>query len=404
MTEQNQRERMKYMHGSYVSKSTDPATGATLQRYLFTSANMDQMGDTITRAATEEATERWRAWRNIRFQHLSDRPIGKAVRIGKADGLDWNAMDVRVDDPTVLPLLQGDDPVLGGASVGIIVTDHSIDENEEAVKRAAPWEPWIISGYDFVEISLVDHPANYDAKRVGTVEAGRSALLFRRRDLLDNKEDKEMTEEVTIDEEIVEEFAIEATEELAVEAAEEPAEETLEALEDIEEAPVIEEKEVEEPEESVVDPALVALGEIKGMITALGESLTTKMDAIQEFMKPVVEESVPESELEEALPMEEPIEDVEPAETETEDPLAVLSRRLEEIYAKVFGTEAEDKEVETSDFDRRVEQKVEEILQEKQKLQPRKSVVVEEEEVEKQETQSPRERLRDRVRNRFNEE
>ena len=106
MTEQNQRERMKYMHGSYVSKSTDPDTGNPLHRYLFTSANLDEMGDTITRAATEEATERWREWRNIRFQHLSDRPIGKAVRIGKADGLDWNAMDVRVDDPTVLPLLQ----------------------------------------------------------------------------------------------------------------------------------------------------------------------------------------------------------------------------------------------------------------------------------------------------------
>ena len=396
MTEQNQRERMKYMHGSYVSKSTDPETGATLQRYLFTSANMDEMGDTITRGATEEATERWREWRNIRFQHLSDRPIGKAVRIGKADGLDWNAMDVRVDDPTVLPLLQGDDPVLGGASVGIIVTDHSIDENEEAVKRAAPWEPWIISGYDFVEISLVDHPANYDAKRVGTVEAGRSALLFRRRDLLDNKEDKEMTEEVAIDEEVVEELAMEAAEELA--------EETLEVPADIEEAPVVEEKEVEEPEESVVDPALVALDEIKGMITTLGENLTTKMDAIHEFMKPVVEESAPESELEEALPMEEPIEDVEPAETETEDPLAVMSRRLEEIYAKVFGTEAEDKGVETDDFDRRVEQKVEEILQEKQKLQPRKSVVVEEDEDEKQKELNPRERLRTSVRQVFNEE
>ena len=410
MTEKNQRQRMKFTHGSFMGKSTDENTGTPLLRYLFTSDNRDEMGDTITRAATEEATERWREWRNIRFQHDPGRPIGKAVRIGKADGLDWNAMDVRIDDPDALLLTQGDDPVLGGASVGIWVKEWEVDESEEAVALADPWEPWVITGYDFVEISLVDHPANYDAKRIGEVEAGRSVLLFRRRDLLDNKEDKTMS--ITNNEVVAEELVEEVLVEEALEAPVVPAE-TEEAPADSEHAvdspaPVVEELGVEEPEEGEPDPALVALGEIKGMITALGESLTVKMDTIQAFMTPVEEaaqepepdEVVQEPALEEALPQGEPVEEVEPTEPETEDgPIAVLSRRIEQIYERVFGTEAEDEEVEAEadDFDLRVEQKVKEVLAGMERLQPRKSAAVEEEDIQPKETQNPQVRLRSSV-------
>jgi len=88
MSEKRQRERTKFLHGPFVNKSVDEDAGGTLLRYVFTSDKMDEGGDIITREATEKATERWRDWRNIRFQHLVDRPIGKAVRIGKADGIE----------------------------------------------------------------------------------------------------------------------------------------------------------------------------------------------------------------------------------------------------------------------------------------------------------------------------
>jgi len=178
------RERMKYLYAPMVEKAVDGAEDKPIVRYIFTSDEMDEAGDVITREATEKAVEEWRQWRNIRLQHDPSKPIGKAIRIGSGDGLEWNQMDVRIDDPNVIPLVSGDDPVLAGASVGIIVNDFEPNENEEAIARS-PWgDPWIITDYTFVEISLVDHPMNYDAKRVGEVTEGRGKVLFRRRDLL----------------------------------------------------------------------------------------------------------------------------------------------------------------------------------------------------------------------------
>ncbi len=395
MSQEKQRERVKYMHGAFVGKSTDLDTGDTLLRYFFTSDNMDEGGDIITREATEEATKRWRDWRNIRLQHNPMRPIGKAVRMGSADDLEWNQMDVRVDDPDVLPLVKGDDPVLGGASVGIMVTAYETNDDEEAIKRAGPWwDPWIITEYDFVEISLVDHPANYDAKRVGEVEAERSRLLFMRRDLLDpvTKEVKEnpMTKE-----------EIQAPVEKAAPVEEPVITDTAPIEKGTTEEPLVElggELPTAAPEAEVVpeeggdpDPTLVALGEIKSMLTAINDGLMAKMNDIHEVIVPVAEQEkevvAPAAELEEA-PEElgAPVEDTEEREPETPepeaDPIAVLSRMVEQIYEKVFGTEAGDEEVETdepTDLKAMIEQAVEEQFQARLKLQPRKSTVVGEE-------------------------
>lgn len=172
-----QRSRRKYLTARILAKSVDDE-GNIIPRYRFTSDNMDEYGDIITREATEKAVEAWRQWRNIRLQHDTARPIGKAIRIGEADGLEWNEMDVRVDDPSVIPLIEGDDPVLGAASVGIIVNDFEVNEDEAAQEQSGWWEPWIITDYDMIEISLVDHPANYDAVRVEGEEEEASRGRF----------------------------------------------------------------------------------------------------------------------------------------------------------------------------------------------------------------------------------
>ena len=77
--------------------------------------------------------------------------------------------------------------------------------------------------------------------------------------------------------------------------------------------------------------------------------------------------------------------------------------RVEQIYERVLGTEAENEEVEADDLGERVKQIVEEILQEKNRLQPRKSAVVEEEDDGQKGALNPRERLRVSVNRAFSQ-
>lgn len=120
----------------------------------FTSDNTDELGDVITRGATERAIPAYRQWGNIRYMHLP-RPVGKVVRIGESDGLAWNEVEIKVVDPqAAFEVEQG---LLAALSVGILVKWDDIEWNEEDGTL-------IINDYTLAEISLVDHPANYDAK------------------------------------------------------------------------------------------------------------------------------------------------------------------------------------------------------------------------------------------------
>jgi len=367
---------LKYMSGSFLGKSVDDVGDKTLLRYIFTSDKLDEVGDIITREATEEATERWKEWRNIRFQHMAERPIGKAVRVGKADGLAWNEMDVRIDDPDILPLVSGDDPVLGGASVGIIVNEYEINDDPEAVARAW-YEPWKITNYDFIEISLVDHPANYDAKRVGEVSAGRSATLFRRLDLMpEEKNNMDPKEEDVV-------------------LTKEPVDKAVET--EVENVAVVEEVEsAEQP-----DAVLAEIAEIKSLLSGLEGRLSAKMDEISgvltksvepeekvEEIVEAVEEPVTPVESDEAVveaALEEPeVEAVQEPEEDLAGDIAQLGRRVEAIYERISGNETEEPKVveaeEPDDLDERIKSIVAQVFEEKGKLTARKSAVVAENE------------------------
>ncbi len=129
--------------------------GSITVKGFFTSDNVDEIGDIITRKATENAIPKYREWGNIRYMHLP-KPVAKVLNIGKDDGLKWNEVEIQVIDPEAI--FQVKNGLLKALSVGIII--KSFDDIEIDQETFA----WTINAYDLAEISLVDHPANYDAR------------------------------------------------------------------------------------------------------------------------------------------------------------------------------------------------------------------------------------------------
>lgn len=142
--------------GIPLEKGFDTQDDGTITvKGFFTSDNVDEIGDIITKEATENAIPKYREWGNIRYMHMP-KPVAKVLNIGKDDGLKWNEVEIQVIDPEAI--FQVKNGLLKALSVGIIIRsfdDIEIDEETWA---------WTINAYDLAEISLVDHPANYDAR------------------------------------------------------------------------------------------------------------------------------------------------------------------------------------------------------------------------------------------------
>lgn len=144
--------KQKVFH-AMLSKSMEKTEKASLLvRGYFTSDNKDEYGDIITRAATEAALPKYRQWMNIRLMHQPI-PVGKVTRIGEADGLEWNELEIEVIDPHAVFLVENG--LLPALSVGIFVDYKDVDMLQDG--------GYVINAYTLAEISLVDHPANYDA-------------------------------------------------------------------------------------------------------------------------------------------------------------------------------------------------------------------------------------------------
>lgn len=138
---------------------THSEEGHLIARGFFTSDKEDVMGDIITKKATEGAVDAYRQWGNIRYMH-QPRPVGKVIGIGKADGLKWNEVEFKIVDKQAA--YEVEQELLTALSVGILINWNDIEITEEG--------GFVISAYQLAEISLVDHPANYDATLKG-VEA-----------------------------------------------------------------------------------------------------------------------------------------------------------------------------------------------------------------------------------------
>ena len=259
--------------GVPLEKSYTPnEDGTIVVRGYFTSDKIDEVGDIITKAATEAAVPKYRQWGNIRYMHMP-KPVAKVVRIGKEDSLDWNEVEIHVIDPEAV--FQVKNGLLKALSVGIIIRsweDISIDEETGG---------WIINNYDLAEISLVDHPANYDAQlfldedKVITVNRElrqmvadhgfavvSKALGAVTTPVTEEEFDMEQLEKtLQPEEEIVAEELTEEEEELELSVDEAEAEEAEEELELSVEEEALEEEEEEEVIEDVLEDMDVRLVE-----------------------------------------------------------------------------------------------------------------------------------------------
>ena len=139
--------------GIPLVKDAEPSTDDfPVVRGNFTSDRPDEMGDIITRAATERALPKYRQWSNVRYMH-QPKPVAKVTRIGAEDGLAWNEVEIKIIDPQAqFDVKEG---LLQALSIGILVKFDDVDFLEDG--------GLVINDYLLAEISLVDHPANYDA-------------------------------------------------------------------------------------------------------------------------------------------------------------------------------------------------------------------------------------------------
>ena len=302
--------------------------GTITVKGFFTSDNVDEIGDIITREATENAIPKYREWGNIRYMHMP-KPVAKVLNIGKDDGLKWNEVEIHVIDPEAI--FQVKNGLLKALSVGIIIKsfdDIEIDEETWA---------WTINAYDLAEISLVDHPANYDARLfldedknipVSTelrqlVAANGFAVVSKALGAVSTLEEgidmAQLEQDLQTDEEEVIESAEEETEEEEIE---------LSLEEDDEEEEVDEETDEE-------------AGESEDMEELVEEGIVGTVDEDEDAPWTEDEEEV-EAELEEELVLEEGGVQLEETTEEEDELLEVLTDSLEAEEDEEADIEAEE--------------------------------------------------------------
>ena len=261
--------------------------GFLLVRGKFTSDARDEVGDIITRFATERAMPKYRRWGNIRRMHAPD-PVGKVTRIGVEDGLDWNEVEIKVIDPKAI--FEVENGLLQALSVGALVNMNSVELLADG--------GWIINDYSLAEISLVDHPANYDASLALNLSLDSATRTLARQQGLTTT---------------LRSMGIAIEGEKSMEPTETPVE-----------------KDLEQPVgETLAETSRGIEGEPTPEITPVGE--TPVVDAEPE--QPVAEEAVP---AEEVVPAEEeaPAEEQSP----TEEPAPVAEDKSMEPALTIFAT------------------------------------------------------------------
>lgn len=265
----------------------------------FTSDQRDEVGDTITREATLRAVPKYKEWGNIRYMH-QPRPVAVVNRISEGDGLQWNEVEIKVYNKEAI--FEVEVGLLKALSVGILINMEDVEVEGDG--------GWKIHDYSLAEISLVDHPANYDAK-LDIKNLGSDFVNLARQEgiytaVKQFKVDEDVTEEITMDEEqeLVEEEVIEENKDIVEEEVEEIVEETKELIEEEKEVPVEEEEEEEEVEEEEEE---LERGMVEEIVT---DELVVEDEPVveKELDEEVVEEETIEIEDEEEIVLEEEVE------------------------------------------------------------------------------------------------
>ena len=333
--------------GVPLTKSLQKEGGALIVKGFFTSDSRDEVGDTITRGATERAIPKYKQWGNLRYMH-QPKPVGKVMRIGKEDGMEWNEVEIKVIDPQAV--FEVENGLLQALSVGILIKYEDIDMMEDG--------GWLINDYELAEISLVDHPANYDARldldiissnefrdqarELGYIPALRSfginsvgEMDMSRKKSSEQEvvEEKDITLSVEIaptqeqpvdeqpaDEQPVEESAIEEKEILA---EEQPAEESVEK--ELEEVSPVEDLVEESPKEASSEDVLLS---VVASISAVAESLSAVAEKLAGALELIGKSEDKGADVEE-----------EKSQSEQEESHEDLHKRIKQLEEKVADLE-----------------------------------------------------------------
>jgi len=273
--------------------------GDLFVRGFFTSDEKDEVGDIITKDATVKAIKKWRQWGNIRTMH--DYPSGRVEAIGEDDGLGWNEVVTVPVDENTKRLIEGG--VLKAYSVGIIPREYEINE-DEAENYNSWFPPLIIHEYDMIEISYVDHPANYSAT-FSEVASGKSKefshreVLFKRSDLMEDIENVQDVEVEEIEESPVPEEVKEVEAEVEAEQVEEAVDESVEDIQepevdlfDAKDAALALEQRIEKLEGMFADDSFV-ISLVDKVLERLAEvEDVTEDEVVNESDEPEVEDRV----------------------------------------------------------------------------------------------------------------
>lgn len=317
--------------------------GFLLKRGIFTSDATDEVGDIITRSATERAVPKYRQWGNIRYMH-QPKPVALVQRIGAEDGLEWNEVEIKIIDPNArFEVEQG---LLKALSVGIYIKNFDdVTFTEDG--------GLIINDYSLAEISLVDHPANYDAvlksagmempwkdavKQHGAPSLAKALGLSQEEDMNKVKEEQalpveteveETTEEAPVAEEVNKEMPVEeAPAEFATDIAEE--ENVAEEVDENEEQPIEENDDVEAAEEE-------ELPEEKDLDENLIEAIVARVtERVLEGIKSLID--LPRSEVSEAAAQDEEPVETDSTEDAQEDDLMLRLSGLEAQVSELLST------------------------------------------------------------------
>jgi len=303
--------------------------GNLLVTGFFTSDKVDQLGDIITKEATERAVPPFKQWGNIRYMHRPE-PVGKVLKIGKGDGLKWNEMEIKVVDKKAANQVK--EELLSAFSVGIMIDFGDIDFLDDG--------GWQINDYVLAEISLVDHPANYDATISDTKQLEgitKDALRLKGFILdIDSDENTEMDDEIMTKE--IEEVIIADSDHSA-----------LEGLADDENTQYITDGDVEVIEEVEKSLELEVPAESEEEIS---EEEVTEEEVVEELEEEVIEEEISEEEVTEEIEEEKVVAEVEDVCLSTQSQIDKLFDENEieptieeEVEEEVIVEEVEDEPV-----------------------------------------------------------
>ena len=139
-------------YGEFTKTERQP-DGTIIVSGIASSDAVDSEGEVVTADAMRRAPPKYMHFPAVREQHDSTRAVGTGIA-AEVDGEGKTHFEALIVDPVTIAKITSEPPVLRGFSIGGRVPAGGRDPND----------PRIIRAIELVEVSLVDCPANPDAR------------------------------------------------------------------------------------------------------------------------------------------------------------------------------------------------------------------------------------------------